>query len=82
MTVVYLLVRANHGKEGLVKASLSKLEEVEHIDEVFGRYDIIAVVQTKNTALFSKLMKNKIRIIEHIKSVEALFVAEQDDYSL
>ena len=31
MTLVYLLIRAAHGKEGLVKAKLSKFDEINEI---------------------------------------------------
>ena len=67
MVMVYLLLRAEHGKIGIVKTALSKYEEIEEIHEVFGRYDI-----------FAKVIKNKIRIQEGIKSIEPVFVADDD----
>lgn len=76
MTLVYLLIRAEHGKEGLVKAALSNYSEIREIHEVFGRYDIMARVETEDTATFRKFINNKIRIIEGIKSTEPLFVSD------
>jgi len=53
MTLVYLLIRAEHGKEGIVKAAMSKFSEIIEIHEVFGRYDIIAKVETEDQQKFS-----------------------------
>ena len=78
MALVYLLIRAEHGKEGLVKTALSKYDEIKEIHEIFGRYDIIAKVQTEDIVKFRKFIKNKLRIIEGIKSTEPLFVSEDD----
>jgi DNA-binding Lrp family transcriptional regulator len=78
MTLVFLLLRAEHGKIGIVKAALSKFDEIEELHEVFGRYDIIAKVKTANSAGFRRFIQNKIRIIEGIKSIEPVFVAEED----
>jgi DNA-binding Lrp family transcriptional regulator len=76
MTLVFLLIRAEHGKTGLVKAQLEKFNEIIDINEVFGRYDIIARVETYDNKEFKKFTQNKIRIQEGIKSVEAVFAAE------
>ena len=78
MALVYLLIRAEHGKEGLVKATLSKYDEIKEIHEIFGRYDIIAKVQTEDITIFRKFIKNKLRIIEGVKSTEPLFVSDDD----
>jgi DNA-binding Lrp family transcriptional regulator len=78
MTLVYLLLRANHGKEGLVKAALSKFPEISEIHEVFGRYDIIAKVETRNMEEFTRFIKNKVRIIEGVKSIETVFAAQEE----
>lgn len=79
MTLVYLLIRAEHGKDGLVKAALSKFDEIIEIHEVFGRYDIIVKVETENTKKFRRFINNKIRIIEGIKSTEPLFVSDDTE---
>ena len=78
MALVYLLIRAEHGKEGIVKASLSKYDEIKEIHEIFGRYDILAKVQTEDIVIFRKFIKNKLRIIEGVKSTEPLFVSDDD----
>ena len=78
MALVYLLIRAEHGKEGLVKATLSKYDEIKEIYEIFGRYDILAKVQTEDIVLFRRFIKNKLRIIEGIKSTEPLFVSDDE----
>ncbi|MEK6916472.1 MAG: Lrp/AsnC ligand binding domain-containing protein [Nanoarchaeota archaeon] len=79
MRIVYLLIRAEHGKIGIVRAQLSKHAEITEIYEVFGRYDIIAKVVTDNHKEFKRFVQNKIRIQEGIKSTEPIFVAEDLD---
>ncbi len=76
MTKVYLLLRAENGKVGIVKEKLTKFEEIKQIDEVFGRYDLITVVETVSGKEFKKFIQNKIRVQEGIKSIEPVFVAE------
>ena len=76
MRLSYLLIRAEHGKIGIVKAALEKFEEITEVHEVFGRYDIIAKVQTFSGKEFKKFIQNKMRITEGIKSIEPIFVAE------
>ena len=78
MALVYLLIRAEHGKEGLVKTALSKYDEIKEIHEIFGRYDIIAKVQTEDIGKFRRFIKNKLRIIEGVKSTEPLFVSDDE----
>ncbi len=80
MTLVYLLLRAEHGKIGIVKATLAKFEEIREIHEVFGRYDLIAKIQTASSGDFRKFIQNRIRIMEGIKSIEPVFVAEDDSF--
>ena len=79
MTLVFLLVRAEHGKIGIVKAQLEKFEEITEIYEVFGRYDIMAKVKTLSNKDFRKFVQNKLRVQEGIKSTEPIFVAEDLD---
>ena len=76
MTLVYILLRAEHGKIGLVKAALSKHEEIKDIHEVFGRYDIIVKLETRSPEEFKRFVRNKLRVMEGIKSIEPLFVAD------
>ena len=79
MKLIYLLIRAEHGKIGIVRAQLSKHTEITEIYEVFGRYDIIAKVVAYSDKEFKKFVQNKIRIQEGIKSIEPIFVAEELD---
>lgn len=76
MTLVYLLIRAEHGKEGIVKSAMSKFPEILEIHEVYGRYDIIAKVETEDQDKFKKFINNKVRVMENIKSTEPIFVSE------
>ncbi len=76
MTLVYLLIRAEHGKIGIVKAQLLKFSEIVEIHEVFGRYDIIAKVETEDSKGFRRFIQNRLRVQEGIKSIEPVFVAD------
>ncbi len=77
MVLAYLLMRAEHGKIGIVKAQLEKFDELIDVHEVFGRYDIIARVEADSMKDFRKFIQNKIRVQEGIKSVEPIFVADE-----
>ena len=58
MVLVYLLIRAEHGKIGIVRAQLDKLHEIIEVYEVFGRYDIIAKVETDSNKEFRRFIRN------------------------
>ncbi|MCM2324885.1 MAG: Lrp/AsnC ligand binding domain-containing protein [Candidatus Woesearchaeota archaeon] len=77
MTKVYLLLRTENSKLGIVKAQLSKFEEIKELDEVFGRYDLIAKIETENSPAIKRFIQNKIRVQEGIKSIETVFAAEE-----
>jgi len=77
MSIVYLLIRAEYGKIGIVKAQLEKFRENTEIHEVCGRYDIIAKVETDSSKEFRKFVQNRIRVQEAIKSIEPIFVADE-----
>jgi DNA-binding Lrp family transcriptional regulator len=79
MVIVYLLIRAEHGKIGIVKAQLEKFQEIREVYEVFGRYDVIGKVDSYSLKEFKKFIKNKIRVLEGIKSIEPIFVADEID---
>ncbi len=79
MTLAYLLLRAEHGKIDIVKTQLTKFEEITEIHEMFGRYDIIAKVETPTIIEFRRFMQNKIRVQEGIKSIEPAFAADDMD---
>ena len=79
MTLAFMLIRAEHGKIGIVKTQLMKFEEIREINEVFGRYDIIAKVETIGMKEFKKFVQNKIRVQEGIKSLETIFAADDID---
>ena len=76
MTLAFLLIRAEHGKIGIVKTQLTKFDEIKEINEVFGRYDIIAKIETPSMKEFKRFIQNKIRVQEGIKSVEPVFAAD------
>ncbi len=77
MALVYLLIRAEYGKIGIVKTTMARFEEIKELHEVFGRYDIIAKIETQNSEEFRKFMRNRIRILEGIKSIEPVFSADE-----
>lgn len=74
MARVYLLVNVLPGKDVSIRDTLRGIKGVVMADVVTGHYDIIAIVEAKDTAeIFEKILK-KIRKIKGINRTET-FVA-------
>ncbi len=69
-----MLIQTEHGKLKLVSSKLNKCEEIEQIDEVYGRFDIIIKIVVENQDELKKFIQNKIFIVEGITDTETLLV--------
>ncbi len=76
MARVYLLVNVLPGKEVSIRDTLRGIKGVSNADVVTGHYDIIAVIEAKNTTeIFEKILK-KIRMIKGISRTETFVAVE------
>lgn len=74
MARVYLLVNVLPGKEISIRDTLRGIRGVVNADVVTGHYDIIAVIEAKNTSEIFENILQKIRKIKGISRTES-FVA-------
>ena len=79
MEIAYMLINTRHGKLKIASSGLQKLEEVEEIHEIYGRFDIIAKVVCNDKQELRGFIQNKIQILEGIKSSEILLATDVED---
>jgi DNA-binding Lrp family transcriptional regulator len=76
MARVYLLVNVLPGKEIAIRDTLRGIKGVVNADVVTGHYDVIAVIEAKDTAeIFEKVLQ-KIRRIKGISRTESFVAVE------
>lgn len=76
MARVYLFVNVLPGKDVSVRDTLRGIKGVANADVVTGHYDIVAVLEAKNTSeIFDKILK-KIRLIKGINRTETFVAVE------
>lgn len=76
MARVYLLANVLPGKEVSIRDTLRGIKGIINADVVTGHYDIIAVLEAKNTSeIFEKVLK-KIRMIKGINRTETFVAVE------
>ncbi|MCL4537297.1 MAG: Lrp/AsnC ligand binding domain-containing protein [Nitrospirae bacterium] len=76
MARVYLLVNVLPGKDVSIRDTLRGIKGVANADVVTGHYDIVAVLEAKNTSeIFDKILK-KIRLIKGINRTETFVAVE------
>ncbi len=76
MQLAYLSMKSKMGKLKLVSAALEKLEEIIEFHEVYGRYDIIALVEVEDLAELKKFIQNEIMIISGLSYCETFIVRD------
>jgi len=79
MEKAYMLINTRQGKLRIATSKLKEFEEVKAIHEVYGRFDVIAEVETENRAELKSFIQNKVQIIEGIKSTEILLVNDLEE---
>ena len=76
MARVYLLVNVLPGKDVSIRDTLRGIKGVVNADLVTGHYDIVAVLEAKNSSeIFDKILK-KIRLIKGINRTETFVAVE------
>jgi DNA-binding Lrp family transcriptional regulator len=74
MQLAYLTMKAKMGKLKLVTAALQELKEIVEFHEVYGRYDIFALVEVEDLEALKNFIQNKIMIITGLSYCET-FIA-------
>lgn len=77
MVMAFVLIRVGTGEhmsfEKLVKEKIEKIEGVKKVYRVFGRYDLVAHVETPTLGALSSVT-DKTRAIEGVLSTESLII--------
>ncbi len=76
MARVYLLANVLPGKDASIRDTLRGMKGVVNADVVTGHYDIIAVIEAKDSSeIFNRILK-KIRLIKGINRTETFVAVE------
>lgn len=76
MARVYLFANVLPGKDVSIRDTLRGIKGVVNADVITGHYDIIAVIEAKNSSeIFDKILK-KIRLIKGINRTETFVAVE------
>lgn len=74
-----MLINTKQGKLKIVEAKLKEYDEIKEIHEIYGRFDLIAEVETGSLAELKSFIQNKIQIIESIRGTETLLVNDLEE---
>ena len=74
--LAYVLITTRHGTSKEVAQKLMPFEEVQNIHQLFGQYDLIAIVFTKNNQELSDFVNDKIIPISDIERTETLVISD------
>jgi len=72
MAVGFVLISTAPGKEHDVYNILQNMKEIVEIHPLFGEFDIIAKIETKDYNELGKIVVNKIRVIDGVIDTKTL----------
>jgi len=76
METAYVLINCDLGYEEQVIEELNDISEVKEVHGTYGAYDIIAKVESDETAALRETITWKIRKIDKVRSTLTLMVIE------
>jgi DNA-binding Lrp family transcriptional regulator len=71
-----VLITVDSGTDTEVVKELEKVPSVREIYEVYGAYDIIAMVEGDSDARIKETVFNNIRRLDHVKSTLTMMIVE------
>jgi DNA-binding Lrp family transcriptional regulator len=78
MSIAFALIQCDNLAVDNVIEQLKKIDSVKEIQGVFGIYDIIIKVQTKDTKTIPEIISTQIRKIDKLKSTLTLTISNPD----
>lgn len=72
MVVGFVLVKATPGHKQEVYTRLSKFSEIVELDPLFGEYDFITKINTRNFRQFGEMVITKIRSVKDVSDTKTL----------
>jgi len=74
MVRAYVMIKVGAGEcfsvEKTIREEIAKLPGIKRVDGIFGRFDIIAEVEAKDTNELSRIVTDKIKAIQSVVSTE------------
>ena len=74
-----MLINTKQGKLRITSSKLKEFDEVKEVHEVYGRFDLVADIETKNKAELKAFIQNKVQITEGIRNTEILVVSDIEE---
>ncbi len=71
----FILIQSKIGSERDVYNKLQELDEVEHVNELFGEWDLIAKIGTDSTEHLDGFLSDIIRKIEGVKLTSTIIIS-------
>jgi len=75
MITAFVLVIVEPGKEGDVKKRLKSLPQAKEVHEIYGEYDLIIKVQTRNLQELDAFV-TKLRKIKNVRATSTLIASD------
>ncbi len=79
METAYVLINCDMGYEEQVIEELKHISDVKEVHGTYGAYDLIAKVETDETAALRETITWKIRRIDKVRSTLTLMVTEYQE---
>ena len=76
MITCFILIRIVANMEDEVYDALAKVKQIEGIREVFGEYDMIARIETKNLKEMRSIIINKVRSVSGVLATTTLITSD------
>lgn len=76
-----MLINTKQGKLRIASSKLKEFDEIREIHEVYGRFDLVAEIETGNRVELKSFIQNKVQITEGIRSTEVLLVNDIEEES-
>jgi len=76
MITCFILIRIEANREDGVYDALSKVNQIEGIREVFGEYDMIARIESKNLKDMRSIIISKVRSVPGVLATTTLITSD------
>ena len=70
----YLFIKTDSNKEQNVLDNLKEFEEIKTADIVFGEWDIVSLIEVKNTEVLGSFVMENIRKIQYVKLTSTMIL--------
>ena len=71
----YVIIESEKGQADTVAAELYGMEGILTTDQVFGQYDIVALIVANDLERLAMIVRNEIAPLDHIIRTETLIVS-------